>query len=92
MKLETMLAGCVVAGSLFANGTDISANTRNAAVPGVRVESCAPRVVVYPEYPAAIARDAAYAVQVEQEGVRRPLASTTTARSRSSRAGRTAET
>lgn len=30
-------------------------------------------VVVYPEYPAAIARDAAYAVQVEQEGVRRPL-------------------
>lgn len=73
MKLETMLAGCVVAGSLFANGTDISANTRNAAVPGVRVESCVPRVVVYPEYPAAIARDAAYAVQVEQEGVRRPL-------------------
>ena len=73
MKLETMLAGCVVAGSLFANGTDISANTGNAAVPGVRVEACAPRVVVYPEYPAAIARDAAYAVQVEQEGVRRPL-------------------
>lgn len=30
-------------------------------------------VVVYPEYPAAITRDAAYAVQVEQEGVRRPL-------------------
>lgn len=30
-------------------------------------------VVVYPEYPAAITRDAEYAVQVEQEGVRRPL-------------------
>lgn len=30
-------------------------------------------VVVYPEYPAAITRDTAYAVQVEQEGVRRPL-------------------
>lgn len=30
-------------------------------------------VVVYPEYPAAITRDTEYAVQVEQEGVRRPL-------------------
>ena len=30
-------------------------------------------VVVYPEYPAAVTRDTEYAVQVEQEGVRRPL-------------------
>ena len=30
-------------------------------------------LVVYPEYPAAIARDAEYEVSVEQEGVRRPL-------------------
>ena len=72
-----MLAGCVVAGSLFANGTN---NWKDAAL-GARVESCVPRtgdvgiagLVVYPDYPAAIARDGEYEVHVEQVGVRRPL-------------------